>query len=102
MHYWAEKGADKRKLIMGMPMYGQTFTLNSPTPNGLKAPAGKGIAGEFTKQEGFNAYYEVNFNCNMLSGTKPIISQILNNHFVLGMRQNFVNDKVGPKCCCHL
>ena len=59
MNYWNEKGADKKKLIMGMPMYGQTFTLNSPTPTGLGIPGGKGIAGEFTKQEGFTAYYEV-------------------------------------------
>lgn len=59
MNYWNEKGADKKKLIMGMPMYGQTFTLNSPTPTGLGTPGGKGIAGEFTKQEGFTAYYEV-------------------------------------------
>jgi hypothetical protein len=38
MNYWVEKGADKKKLIMGMPMYGQTFTLNSPIPSGLGAP----------------------------------------------------------------
>ena len=59
MNYWVEKGADKKKLIMGMPMYGQAFTMNSPSPSGLAAPAGKGIAGEFTRQEGFTAYYEV-------------------------------------------
>jgi len=34
MNYWHQQGADKKKLIMGMPMYGQTFTLNSPTPAG--------------------------------------------------------------------
>merc|ERR1719239_1557919 len=40
MHYWAEKGADKRKLMMGMPMYGQAFTLASAAANqGLNAPA---------------------------------------------------------------
>ena len=59
MNYWVEKGADKKKLIMGMPMYGQAFTMNSPSPSGLGAPGGKGIAGEFTRQEGFTAYYEV-------------------------------------------
>jgi len=36
MNYWHQKGADKKKLIMGMPMYGQTFTLNSPSPSGNK------------------------------------------------------------------
>lgn len=26
-----EKGADRKKLVMGMPLYGQAFTLNSPS-----------------------------------------------------------------------
>ena len=61
MHYWAEKGADKRKLMMGMPMYGQAFTLASAAANqGLNAPApGRGQAGEFTRAGGFLAYYEI-------------------------------------------
>ena len=61
MHYWAEKGADKRKLMMGMPMYGQAFSLASAAANqGLNAPApGRGQAGEFTRAGGFLAYYEI-------------------------------------------
>ena len=31
MHYWVEKGADKAKLVMGMPMYGQSFSLGDKT-----------------------------------------------------------------------
>jgi GH18 family chitinase len=31
MNYWVEKGADKKKLVMGMPMYGQSFSLADKT-----------------------------------------------------------------------
>lgn len=60
MHYWAQLGADKKKLIMGMPMYGQSFTLSNPSNNGLNAPtSGGGQAGEYTRASGFLAYYEI-------------------------------------------
>ena len=83
MHYWIDKGADRKKLVMGMSMYGQSFTLeisankNAPGLN-TKAPAG-GQAGfvyaliimltyrfnnlfifsEFTRSAGFLAFYEI-------------------------------------------
>lgn len=43
-----------------MPTYGRTFTL-SGAKNTVNAPAsGGGKAGDFTKESGFLAYYEVN------------------------------------------
>lgn len=60
MHYWMKKGAPSRKLVMGMPMYGQAFSLSNANEHGLNAPApGAGLAGEFTRQAGFLAYYEI-------------------------------------------
>jgi chitinase len=60
MRYWIEKGADSKKLVMGLPMYGQSFTLGQSEMNELKAPApGPGEAGEFTRSAGFLAFYEV-------------------------------------------
>lgn len=48
---------------MGMPLYGQSFTLENANNNGLNAKApGPGQAGEFTKAAGFLAYYEVRMN----------------------------------------
>lgn len=60
LNYWLELGADLSKVIMGMPMYGQSFTLEDPATNGLNAKAkGPGEAGEYTRQGGFLAFYEV-------------------------------------------
>ena len=64
MYYWHAKGADKKKLVMGMPMYGQTFTLGNTSDHGLgaAAPQGGGKKGRFTGQKGFASYYEVDIN----------------------------------------
>ncbi|KAA0201540.1 hypothetical protein HAZT_HAZT005433 [Hyalella azteca] len=60
IRYWLEQGATLDKLVLGMPMYGQSFTLNNPSVNGLNAPARSGgTAGEFTRAKGFLAYYEI-------------------------------------------
>ncbi|XP_041566012.1 probable chitinase 10 isoform X1 [Drosophila elegans] len=60
LNYWIEKGAPSRKIVMGMPLYGQSFTLENASNNGLHAKApGPGQAGEFTRAAGFLAYYEI-------------------------------------------
>ncbi|XP_017486088.1 PREDICTED: probable chitinase 3 [Rhagoletis zephyria] len=60
LNYWIEKGAPSRKIVMGMPLYGQSFTLENVKTNGLNAKApGPGKAGEFTRAAGFLAYYEI-------------------------------------------
>ncbi|KAK2701292.1 hypothetical protein QYM36_020046, partial [Artemia franciscana] len=59
MNYWKEKGAASNKLTMGVPLYGQAFTLADKNVNGLNAKAtGAGSAGQYTRQAGFLAYYE--------------------------------------------
>ncbi|XP_046990556.1 probable chitinase 10 [Schistocerca americana] len=61
---WVKLGAPKEKLVIGMPTYGRTFTLSNPSNFKVNAPAsGGGKAGDFTKEGGFLAYYEV---CDML------------------------------------
>ncbi|CAG9096681.1 unnamed protein product [Plutella xylostella] len=63
MNYWMLKGAPASKLIMGMPMYGQTFTLDTKgrrNATGLNVPAiSGGEMGEYTRAKGFLAYYEI-------------------------------------------
>lgn len=51
---------------MGVPFYGQTYTLRDERDNTYGAPAeGPGIPGEFTKQPGMLAYYEICDNGNL-------------------------------------
>jgi len=62
INYWLELGADRKKIIMGMPMYGQSFSLADNAQNTLNSPTyGGGEAGEATRARGFLSYYEVKF-----------------------------------------
>ncbi|OBS79823.1 hypothetical protein A6R68_21976, partial [Neotoma lepida] len=60
MYYWRKLGAPADKLIMGFPTYGRTFHLLKESKNGLQAASmGPASPGDYTKQAGFLAYYEV-------------------------------------------
>ena len=50
MDYWLSEGLRPEKLVLGMPMYGQSFTLDNAADNGLNAASsGGGTAGQFTR-----------------------------------------------------
>ena len=60
IEYWEELGAPKEKLLLGIPFYGGTYTLTSPHQTQVGASSsGPGLAGEYTEEPGFLAYYEV-------------------------------------------
>ena len=60
LEYWVSLGADRRRLVMGLPLYGQTFTLPDTVHTGLSSPSlGRGQQGQFTRADGFLAYYEI-------------------------------------------
>jgi len=60
LNYWIKLGADPKKIIMGIPTYGQSFTLVNPSKHGYgDAASGPGQQGEFTRQGGFLSFYEV-------------------------------------------
>ena len=63
MTYWHSKGAAKKKLIMGMPTYGRSFTLSSSAEHGLGAPSvgDGGKPGPITNATGVLSYYEVTY-----------------------------------------
>ena len=61
---WTKLGAPKEKLVIGMPTYGRSFTLTNPSRYIVNSEAKDGgKAGEYTKEGGFLAYYEI---CEML------------------------------------
>lgn len=60
IHYWLDQGTPPSKLIMGMPLYGQSFTLANQNARSLNDKSiGPGQAGTYTRAGGFLAYYEI-------------------------------------------
>ena len=60
INYWLTKGMDRSKIIMGIPLYGQSFTLASRKDHGLNSKTyGGASAGKFTRARGFLSYFEV-------------------------------------------
>ncbi|NP_001171278.1 chitinase-3-like protein 1 isoform X1 [Canis lupus baileyi] len=63
--YMLRLGVPANKLLMGIPTFGRSFTLAS-SETGVGAPiSGPGLSGQFTKEEGILAYYEI---CDFLRG----------------------------------
>lgn len=71
---WLGNGADPAKLVLGMPLYGRTFTLANAENNGFLAPTtGPGPAGPVTREAGYLGYNEI---CSQLkTAAKPKITR---------------------------
>jgi hypothetical protein len=60
MEHLVRLGAPRHKLLVGIPFYGQSFTLGSRTNTEPGAPSnGPGEPGKYTNQPGMLAYYEI-------------------------------------------
>lgn len=58
--HWIKRGAKSEKIVLGVPCYGQSFTLSNAANHGLNAPSsGGGQAGPFTRAAGTLSYYEI-------------------------------------------
>ncbi|KAB0801555.1 hypothetical protein PPYR_05909 [Photinus pyralis] len=57
---WIASGAPSSKLVMGIPVYGRTYTLANSQVNGIGVPAPHpGTPGPFTQEEGTIGYNEI-------------------------------------------
>lgn len=63
VNWYLSQGAPASKLVLGLPLYGRTFTLSDRSRTGINSPvSGGGLAGQHTKEPGFLGYNEVSFN----------------------------------------
>nr|QLI34032.1 chitinase 6-1 [Sogatella furcifera] len=66
--HYLKLGADRDKLVLGIPTYGRSYTLFNPESTDLGSPAdGPGEQGEATREKGYLAYYEI---CQSLNSEK--------------------------------
>lgn len=60
IEYYLKAGAEREKLVLGIPTYGRSYTLFNPDTTEIGAPAdGPGEQGDATREKGYLAYYEI-------------------------------------------
>lgn len=58
--FYLNEGAERSKLVLGIPTYGRSYTLLNSEATDIGSPAdGPGAQGDATREKGYLAYYEV-------------------------------------------
>ncbi|XP_037301002.1 endochitinase-like isoform X7 [Manduca sexta] len=59
LEYWLEQGCPAKKIVLGVPFYGRTFTLTNSLRTSVRAPSsGPGIGGPYTATSGVIGFNE--------------------------------------------
>uniref|UniRef100_A0A182JS87 chitinase n=1 Tax=Anopheles christyi TaxID=43041 RepID=A0A182JS87_9DIPT len=57
---WIRSGCPANKIVLGVPLFGRTYTLQNGDEHGLAAPtSGPGNPGPHTMEGGYRAYFEI-------------------------------------------
>lgn len=60
VQHWIKGGCPARKIVLGVPLFGRTYTLANSEEHGLAAPTtGPGLPGPQTKDAGYRGYFEI-------------------------------------------
>jgi chitinase len=83
--FWISQGASPSKLNMGIPLYGQSWTLTSSTVSPPAPANGAGIAGPYTAQSGYLGYNEICTNIKSDGWVKASDPQGLNGPYAYSL-----------------
>lgn len=63
MKHYIKLGAQRDKLVLGIPTYGRSYTLFNEDSTDIGAPSdGPGDQGDATREKGYLSYFEVHSN----------------------------------------
>lgn len=89
VQYWLEGGCPPEKLVLGIPLYGRTWTLDDPTQTGFFAPASlPGIPGVFTNESGMMGYNEICFSLILSDEWVVVHDEAMNEPYAYILSQN--------------